>query len=372
MLAPPARFEPCGTESAYGCYTCLPMFLSAHGGTHAACQAPRVGLWLLLGCGGVALARPVNAQKQADLSWVRLGGADSCPDPQRVRKQVNAELRRDAFAAREGRADTLFIEGLVRSDESGFRATIYARNADGALVGTRELRHPTSCASLLEATALVIALLIDPAARPSRPSSDPSPGRAASPEPPASPPEQGARQASASTTRGLRLGAAVALGRGLLPGTAIGFELGGGTRLGRWLRWDAAVSYWPETRTQQVPTDFAFGLTAGSLRLCASGSAAGLALSGSLCAGVHVGALHAVVFEAWRPTRPGDRAWIAASLGLLGAFKPWTAPLAVELGIRALAPITRQRFMIGEQEILVFQQSQVALGTSAGLSLNFD
>ena len=120
-------------------------------------------MWLLP-CS--ALAQPdVGAAEPptATLSWVRLTGADTCLSTQELARSVESLLDRRVWISAP-RAQ-LTVEGWVEpaAAGSGFAATILVSNADGAILGRREVRTASDhCAALAEPLALVIAVTIDP------------------------------------------------------------------------------------------------------------------------------------------------------------------------------------------------------------------
>lgn len=117
-----------------------------------------------------------HAQSQprtSSLSWVRMSGAESCVSTQTLARSVEARLRRVVFVS-AAEAD-VSIEGVIAPEDAGFRATITLRDANGAPLGTRELRRESGeCSALDESLALIIALMIDPDAR-TEPPEEPTP-----------------------------------------------------------------------------------------------------------------------------------------------------------------------------------------------------
>jgi hypothetical protein len=125
----------------------------------------------------------------------------------------------------------------------------------------------------------------------------------------------------------------------------------------------AGLLFLPEVRA----ADFAFGLTAGWLGVCARPWAQGRVAT-AICGKVLLGAIHAVVY-AVEPDRPGDRIWSSASLSL-GLRLRIVGPLVAELGAEALVPFTPYRFLVAGPNTLIFQEAPVAGFGFAGLGVS--
>src|SRR5262249_54329606 len=91
------------------------------------------------------------------LSWVRLAGAESCPDVRQIADDVTGRLGWNPF--RE--SPNQFIEAQIRRDVS-WVAEIFLRDANGASHGNRVFTsNAPTCASLASVVALSIAIIID-------------------------------------------------------------------------------------------------------------------------------------------------------------------------------------------------------------------
>lgn len=126
---------------------------------HAHRVAPRgVAPWLAaLTFGPWVAADPVPATVR--FAWVRGTDADECPDASAMRADVTRRLRRDPFDESGPRS----IEAVVERAPVGWRATLRVRDGDGSLLGERTLTHDaTRCAPIADASALAIALAVDP------------------------------------------------------------------------------------------------------------------------------------------------------------------------------------------------------------------
>jgi hypothetical protein len=96
-----------------------------------------------------------------ELSFVRGGGAEQCPSRRELEREVSLRLGRSPFAAAAPRS----IEILMEASAGGFRSVVSVLDRDGKLLGRRALVDETeACAAIFSATALAVALLIDPEA----------------------------------------------------------------------------------------------------------------------------------------------------------------------------------------------------------------
>ena len=142
----------------------------------------------MLSLGGIA-----NAQKDANgvtgtyaLSFVRGAGAEGCPNRHDLEREVSERLGRAPFEPAAPRS----IEILTERTPEGYRSVVSVIDRDGKLIGRRVLLDETAtCAPIFSATALAVALLIDPEAALSRDShANEAVGRFEVDEPPAPPP----------------------------------------------------------------------------------------------------------------------------------------------------------------------------------------
>lgn len=100
--------------------------------------------------------------KTSPLSWLRMLGADECVATQTLARAVEERLGRAVFVS-ASQAD-LSVEGRIEKRPArGWHAVITVRDAGGTVLGTRQLdRSDTSCETMTEPLALVIAVMIDP------------------------------------------------------------------------------------------------------------------------------------------------------------------------------------------------------------------
>lgn len=125
------------------------------------------------------------APRTSSLSWVRPAGAEGCISTPALARSVEERLRRPVFVS--AAAAHVSVEGLVRpvARPAGWTATLTLRDASGAPLGTREIHRDGADCHVLDASlALVIAVMIDPDARPDEPApAAPTPPPAPAPEP---------------------------------------------------------------------------------------------------------------------------------------------------------------------------------------------
>jgi hypothetical protein len=339
--------------------------------------------WVELGMGAalcsVAVpARAETAPTSYSLSWVRAEGAEECPAAQALANEVERRLGRKVFdpaAARSFEVQVTRVAGQYRSD-------VFVRDESGRAIGQRTLQSDEpGCQALFGATALAIALVIDPEAAsrppaataafepppaPPAPSAPPPPPAAVVPPPappaPAPPPPPPPVTPVTVSLRGQVSG-------GLVPDASPGVGLAFGVRPSA--RWGFAASAWytaPQTARRGVG-DFELGLTRGTLALtfdAVSGKHARLILA----VGPSLGAFHLAIREPVPVTDPGDfwfaSAELAASLQLAVS-----KAVFLDLGVSSLIPLLRQQFSVREQNEPVWEQPLVAGTAHAGLGLRF-
>jgi hypothetical protein len=186
---------------------------------------------------GASLAPVVGVR----LSWVRGEGAERCPDEPAIARRVVEILGHDPFTGRE----TQRIEAFIARRLS-WRMEFRVRTLDGASVGEQSLNDSSEgCATLAEASAVAIALAINPQVEvpppprcelpptPSSPPPAPPPPPSSPPPPPSSPPPPPPPADALSVV--VRVGVYV----GLLPAPAFGLSAQADARIWRRLRWAA-------------------------------------------------------------------------------------------------------------------------------------
>ncbi|HXN33107.1 MAG TPA: hypothetical protein VN894_14650, partial [Polyangiaceae bacterium] len=249
-----------------------------------------------------------DAASQVRLVWVRGERTQGCDDRATIARRVVERLGRDVFSESAPRS----IEGVIQHEGERWDAHLYVREADGSLFGSRYLTSTApDCGALDAAVTLAIALAIDPdaALRPA-PASSPAaamPGPAAPPPtqaPPLTPTSPVSRLPETPSTaprlaapvspkapepsRGGSLSATarVLVAAGILPGAAAGAALSADGPAGSRFQGTAGLLYFPEARN--AAGDFAFGLTAGWLGVCAEPWAAGR-LAVAICGKILLG-----------------------------------------------------------------------------------
>lgn len=314
----------------------------------------------------------------ADVSWVRLEGAESCPTAAQIRAEVARRLETELGGAGEGRS----IEVVVQGRPGGWTAQVRTRGC-GAPDAVREIASKAlTCESIANAATLLIALAIDPAAtlRPPRAAdAPPPPAIATSPPPPMdrapppslpSPPRDqptpiappaSTHVETAVTLRGLATA-------GLLPVIGFGFAWSAEWSVTPLLTLTTGLAWLPERRMAD-PT-YGFGLTTGWIGACAEILRVSWATLGP-CGRLLAGAIDAVLYTnpAVTPTEPGGRAWGGLGAGLRLAVRV-VGPLRAEAGIDLVAPLTRHAFSLKDPTRPIFQQPPVtgALFLGAGVA----
>jgi hypothetical protein len=332
---------------------------------------------LAIVCVGLSISLEAQAQGQAqsslDLTW---NAPATCPE----RAWVLSSVQR--------------LVTTMPAQRDGLRVTANAREEDGRWVvdlemhgaasGTRTLRA-ASCISVARATALIVALALDPQAatlaseelaksEPAMPETSAPPRDA--PTPTTAP---GARSPGESRTepprsdRGPRplalLGAA--LEHGLLPDWAPAATVGAGV-VWRILRADIRGQIAPAARTSlaRAPTVGAeFSLLAIALRACAGhsvswvGMHACASIRGARIAGEGSGATVTYRQTAWLTSfEPGVLLRI-----------PSRSAAALEIDIETVLPLTRPDFVIVSRDVseLLFRVPSVGVRGSLGASIRF-
>ncbi|WP_437746754.1 hypothetical protein WMF39_18120 [Sorangium sp. So ce1504] len=350
---------------------------------------------LLCACAALApaAARAECARGAADVSWVRLEGAEErCPSAPRLRDEIARRLGRELATTGGG----LSIEAVVKGNPGAWSAQIRTVGCDGTPPTVRKLESSAAtCEAITSAATLVIALAIDPTAALAAPASPPLAGASPPPEPPEAPPPgaprpepprgapaEPATQVESSRAappplpdaeREPRPGASVTLRglatTGLLP--VIGPGVAWAAEWSVAPRWTTAsgLLWLPEQRTAEPA--LAFGLTAGWLGVCAEALRTGQ-LSLGACVHLLAGAVHAVIHEhpSVLPVDPGARLWVSPGVGTRLAVRV-VGPLRLETGIDLNFPLTRYRFQLQGNEQPVFEQPVIAGALFGGAGIAF-
>lgn len=319
---------------------------------------PRVrALATSLGLCGLFFASPAHGQSALDLDWTAPAG---CPD----RAEVLAHVHRLVPAPPPA---SLAVRASVRVVDEGFRVELAMQ---GAASGARTLRAST-CASVARATALVIALALDPSAslepedEPPPPPPFVPPPRPEPPPKPAQPPRSPAPTDSDSD--GLRpfVVATVGAERALLPDVAPNVALGFGMTLGP-LRADLGLRITPARSTSLTAVPAA-GVSVGTmdvaLRACARLVDRSIALHG--CAAARAVRFSGDAFGVTESYREQAYALVFEP-GFVARF-PARSRLALELDLALVVPLSRPEFVVTrlDTDLSAFRVS--AFGGRAGL-----
>lgn len=288
----------------------------------------------------LSLARSAHAQAPSDatptesfLSVTREAGAESCPDSEALAEHVRRVRGQQATSATAAYHVTFAFRAGV------FRASIRVGSATGA----RVLRdRGATCASLEQATALTLALLLDSDASALPPEEEELPPRALpvppKPEPVEPPPEEPAPK---RTDIKLTLGAGGAGLIGVLNPIAPAVLAEVGIGVARF-RTNIGVLWVPEQTIDFGPGTVDETLLSGVARMClAPWQSPGLRFD--LCTGVYAGLLK-VEADGYSRNDSASKAWLAVPLEL--ALSTPGAPMGVELGASALLPLRRNEFSI--------------------------
>jgi hypothetical protein len=318
-----------------------------------------VATWL------VAQEAHADAVAPLDLTW---SAPASCPS----HADVESSVARLLAGSRSG--ETLGADVKVTVDRHGLyhaRLRTHLRDADGE----RSLTA-ASCPLVASATALVLALTIDPTLAVEPQESEPSPPPPASPPPapPAlsAPREESVAPAPAATRESSSLtvapGAAALVDVGSLPSPAIG----GAVEIAVDKGWASLRAEGAAFGAQHVDAGSRAGaggrftLLAASLRGCA-GAGALWRVEG--CVGIE---LDRIVGEGFGVSSPGSATRVSAGAraGVRLAFRP--APLlSVPVALDAIVPLNRPTFVLGNVGT-VFRPAPVAIRASIGLVVHFE
>jgi hypothetical protein len=322
----------------------------------------------------VASARGTEraAARTSSLSWIRLPGAETCVSTQDLARDVEQRLGHPIFVS-PSEAD-VSVEGHIEQNGGapGWHAVLVLRDANGASLGTRELRRAdASCDTMRAPLALVIVVMIDPEAAlrghetPAPPPPPPQPVvieklvpvlvRVPEPAPPGPP------AAWHLDTGGSLIGSV-----GLLPGPGIG-PFGGGILVPPRQFFGAEV-YGAAWLDQNVSAGsgsatFWFGYVGGGL--CPL-ILRGHRFDGFGCASGQLGYL-----ASYGPSGTPNQAQVhlAGALELRGTLHI-AGPFTARAGAMLVVPLIRNQFVYGENAPL-FRMAPVAATADLGLGVAF-
>jgi len=280
-----------------------------------------------------------------DLVW---SAPAVCPDGQSVEREVEALLGL-ATVSRERLSATAIVTPIA----SAWRVVL-TTDVHG-VPGRRTVEAP-SCEALAHATALVLAITIDPHAAAQPPAGGVvahDAGALALAED-AAPPTVAlvpqARVESDSTeppprSSKLSLGGGAAAAVGALPGVAFAPEIALGWSSAAW-RVDLTISYFPAVSARVDATRGGdLGLLSSALRGCRLWVAGGGPLELGPCAAFEGGAMFA---QGVGVRHPGKETvpWFAVRAGALGALRLGRSAVWLVLSVDGEVPITRYRFEV--------------------------
>ena len=298
------------------------------------------------------------------LRWQRGTGAENCPEQPRLEQLVRQRLERDPFAADAART----IEASVSAADGTWHVELHVRDGSGPSLGQRIFDvRADSCAKVVDAVGLAVALAIDPNAslkvNPSAPELEPvkpntadgAPADAAKPDaagqPKVVPPLYPYAQLLAPVEPACpvpspwktRVALRGVLAAGLLPGAAPGAAVAGSFDHVR-SHLLLGISHFAEAARGP---GFAFGLTTVDLGYCHDIVRSQRWELGG-CADVHAGAQHVVVKQLVPLQQAGEHPFAAAGLGPRFSWVAW-APLYLEAGVSAWVPFLRPSFYISRR-----------------------
>jgi hypothetical protein len=343
-------------------------------------------LSVLISWGVPARAEPAKP-KAAALSWIRLPGAERCPDLRTLAAQVEARLQRSAFVP-PSQAQLVIEASAEPTPTKAWKIRIALSDDSGAALGTRELLTDSpNCAEAIDAAAIAIALMIDPDAPLGAGQPAPVPARDSPAPPPTNtptfdelPPKRARLAPRDSSDAGrqptpwrsrLSLGGMVALG--VLPGVAPGVF--GALRLSpenrRW-GFDLALAYLPTEAGGVLPSRGTGSFSSNSGELLAWVAPwQRRSLSFSVAAGVEAASVSGTGSDFTSANRSAQ-SWLLS--GRLELELSWrlTQRWSVQLRPGLSVPFWHDRFeaVVGGQSSTVFEPSPLA--GSSTLALGFE
>ncbi len=344
-------------------------------------------------------SEPLAPAERYSLAWVRGDGAEHCPTALALSEEVATRLGRAPFDTNAARA----IEIYLAHDASGYAATIRILDRDGTPLGRRQLASSdVDCGPIFGATALAVALLIDPtftarvAAETPPPASahEAPPNTEPAPTPPrptvspgAAPQEQRAGPRATPTLRESppqathrELGHGVvraALGIGLVPASVPGFSLTVAGRPHPRIGWQLVGTYLASASIARDDLDVDVGLTSVGAEVVATLVDTPLALVAA-SGGPWLGALRTLVrvpeSSAATPIVPsgGSEPLVLGVSAGAAAELHVTRALFVEAAASLLVPVLRRRLtVLGASSPVVWTEPAAGFLGGLGVGLSF-
>jgi hypothetical protein len=374
----------------------LCLVVMACGGSHSIRTRPKLRVAaLVFGWAASAQADPLAAVT------VQLEAPPGCPD----RAALDAELRRD-LGGSQVQSERLFVHARVEQlGVETWHALVRTENEHGE--SERSLSART-CAALVDATSLIIAMLIDPetAATNAYPNgSDPLAAAAIEAEaatvpssalpaasedasiavtttPETKQPDRrplSESQAAPAPRRRIQgfISAWAMMDAGSLPSVSGAFGGALGLRYGPWRGETSMGWWWPRSEswggTPNPRAGGDFGMIASSAKLCCSVWSKGSVHLGP-CAGMEAVRWSGVGNESLSAPNPQPTyRWAASAavsvLGVLDAFRS----LGLRLNLDVLVPLNRPEFgfTAGASQYAVFQPGWIALRAGVGVEWRF-
>jgi hypothetical protein len=264
---------------------------------------------------------------------------ETCPSGARVEQRVERILSRPLTVPDD---DVLIVRAEVKPPQGELPWRVELETDNGRRRASRSV-EAASCDELANATALVIAILIEPnvdhteqveTAQPS----EPAPDAAETTERPVTAPS-----ATAAALR-FSLGAFAGAVSGLVPAWSFGAGLEGGLAW-KAVRWNVSAAYWLPAQ-QTVPDNEAqgarFQLVSGRTELCLVEPIE--RFSAGICSGAHLALLRAEGFGPGVQSSVQRAEFVSVSAGALLAWMV-SDRLAVVVDVDALLPLGSRRFV---------------------------
>ena len=287
---------------------------------------------------------------------------EGCPSPSVVEGEIDHLL---GGPARERARDDLRVQATV---ERGALWLVTLETTSKTASGHRTIEAAT-CQGLANATALIVALLIDPDAVAARTGKGNEP-RPPPPPAPAEPTPVVGRPGGARATYGL-VGAAAAGNLGVLPSADLGVSASVGIVRPRW-RIEGRIAYSPRRVQSDVLTNPAgaygrFSFIAGTLAGCLTFSRSVFELGP--CFDLEFGAVPGEGIGATHTTSHTSP-WVGVGAGGFLAIKA-TKWLYFPVHADAVVPLWRPRYVFQNVQAPIFRSSPVGGRLTAGVELRF-
>jgi hypothetical protein len=319
---------------------------------------------LVLACAFSALdpAPSVRAEPESGFVFQWLA-PEGCPSLGAVETEIETLL---GGPAKDRVHDELRVQASVLHGELWL---VTLETASKTTSGHRTI-EAASCQGLANATALIVALMIDPdavAARTGKKTSEPPPTA----KPAATPPPSTAADAPALGATRVLVGIGAALNVGVLPSPDVGIGAGIGIARPSW-RMELRAAYGPHSVASDplsAPADAygRFRLLAGTLAGCVTVSRP--AMVWGPCVDVEFGVVHGEGIGATQ-TNSENAAWLGVGTGGIVAFRvnSW---LFVPVHADIVVPLWRPRFMFQNVDSPIFRAWPVGGRMTAGVEVHF-